>query len=82
MIALRDHIVIPRYVDVLAIAAPHEYAPFSAGWRLEDFIVSLLLGCHEGKVLDASLDNAVELLFYRRTGPISAAFAVNIQIAE
>ena len=82
MVALRNAVAVPTYDDVCGIAAPHGHAPFSAGWRLEDFIVSLLLGCHEGKVLDASLDDVMELLFYRRTGPISAAFAVNIQIAE
>ncbi len=82
MLALHDSVAVPRYADVRGIAHPHEHSPFCAGWRLEDFVVTLLLGCHEGKVLDASLDNAMELLFYRRTGPISAAFAVNIQVAE
>jgi len=82
LIALRGTVSIPRYADVLSIAAPHEYAPFTAGWRLEDFVVSLLLGCHEGKVLNQSLDDVMELLFYRRTGPITAAFAVNLQIAD
>ena len=82
MFTLRNVVAVPRYSDLRDISAPHAHAPFLAGWRLEDFIVALLLGCHEGKVLDASLDNAMELLFYRRTGPISAAFAVNIWIAE
>ena len=70
----------PSYADIASLAAPSPHAPFHAGWRLEDFIVTLLLGCHEGKVLTASLDNAMELLFYRRTGPIAAAFAVNIEM--
>ena len=79
--ALRSHgVSVPSYGDIAAIVSPHSYAPFNAGWRLEDFIVSLLLGCHEGKVLTRSLDDVMELLFYRRTGPIAAAFAVNIEM--
>ena len=73
---------VPTYADVSTIESPHEYASFSAGWRLEDFVVSLLLGCHEGRVLNETLDDAMELLFYRRTGPIAAAFAINIHIAD
>jgi len=65
---------------MVTIPQPHQYAPFLAGWRLEDFVVTLLIGCHEGKVLRESLDSAMELLFYRRTGPIAAAFAVNIEM--
>jgi hypothetical protein len=74
---------IPSYQNISGLLPPHAAAPFLAGWRLEDFVVSLLLGCIEGKVLDdSSLDNAMELLFYRRTGPIAAAFAVNIELPE
>jgi len=75
-------ISIPRYGDVSTIAPPHALAPFEAGWRLEDFIVALLLGCHEGKVLDQTLDETLELLFYRRTYPIAAAVAVNLEVAD
>lgn len=71
---------VPSYKDIGSLAAPHDYAPFVAGWRLEEFVVSLLLGCHEGVVLSESVENAMEYLFYRRTGPIAAAFAVNLEM--
>jgi hypothetical protein len=80
---LRNHnITIPTYGEVASIIAPHSFAPFSAGWRLEDFVVKLVLGCHEGRVLTKALDDAMEMLFYRRTGPIAAAFAVNIEMVS
>ena len=75
-------ISVPTYGSVAAIPAPHAVAPFLGGWRLEDFVVTLLIGCYEGKVLSESLDSAMELLFYRRTGPIAAAFPVNIEIGD
>ena len=72
----------PTFGDILAIEPPHKHAPFNAGWRLEDFVVSLLLGCREGRVLDDSIDSPVEYLFNRRNYPIAAAFAVNIELPE
>lgn len=72
----------PSYEEVASLSAPHGFAGFFAGWRLEDFIVSLVLQCHEGRVLGPSFDDAVELLFYRRNYPIAAAFAVNLEMPD
>lgn len=72
----------PSFEEVASLSAPHAVAAFAAGWRLEDFMVSLLLQCHEGRVLGPSFDEAMELLFYRRSYPIAAAFAVNLEMPE
>lgn len=72
----------PSYDEIASLDAPHSFAPFAAGWRLEDFVVTLVLGCHEGRILEPSFDEAMELLFYRRNYPIAAAFAVNLDMPE
>lgn len=80
MHSLRSEMRIPTFKAVSALLPPHKSASFHAGWRLEDFIVRLLLECHEGKSFGPTLDDTMELVFYRRSYPISAAFAVNIEI--
>lgn len=80
MHSLRNQMQTPTFKAVRALLPPHNVASFDAGWSLEDFIVQLLLECHEGKAFGASLDDTMELVFYRRSYPISAAFAVNIEI--
>lgn len=72
----------PSFNEVASLEAPNSFAPFAAGWRLEDFVVTLVLQCHEGRVLGPSFDEAMELLFYRRNYPIAAAFAVNLDVPE
>jgi len=71
---------VPSYVDVNALAAPHSRAPWLAGWRLEDFVVDLCLGCHEGYLPGTAGDLGLEFLFNRRTGPIQAAVSVQIDV--
>ncbi|HEX3465972.1 MAG TPA: hypothetical protein VHS78_18130 [Candidatus Elarobacter sp.] len=70
----------PQYRQVAAIQGDSAYAPFSAGWTLEDFIVDLLLGCHAGYATTAPNDTLYNL-FNARNRPISAAFGVNIDVA-
>jgi hypothetical protein len=48
------------------------------GWRLEDFIVDLVVGCKEGYIANSRHDRGLEYIFSRRTGPISAALALTI----
>jgi hypothetical protein len=83
LLALRaSGVSVPSYKEVAALSAPHALASFMAGWRLEDFVVSLLLGCHEGRLLDDSVDQPMEYLFNRRNNPIAAAFSVNLELPE
>lgn len=76
--SLRPRVKIPRYADIEATRPPHAFAPYNAGWRLEDFMIDLVLACHEGKVT-AGLDETLDAVFYRRNYPIAAAFAVTIE---
>lgn len=48
------------------------------GWRLEHFVVDLLLDCQAGYLADSSNDGGLNYIFNRRSGPISAALAVTI----
>jgi len=70
----------PSYADVVAIATPHAVAS-QAGWRLENFIVDLVIGCHEGYVAgnnDPTRDSGLFRVFGGRTAPISAAVSITI----
>lgn len=49
------------------------------GWPLEAFIVDEFLACREGSAFDSISDARIQNLFYRRTGPISAAIAITIE---
>jgi hypothetical protein len=66
----------PSYLDLNAgsfAAGPHR-----AGWRLEHFIVNLLLGCTEGYIADSREDEGLQSVFIRRTGPLAAAIGINL----
>ena len=71
---------IPNYESVRGLAAPNEHASWTGGWRLEDFIVDLCLGCHEGYVPAAAGDLGLNFLFNRRSGPIQSAVSVQIDV--
>jgi hypothetical protein len=66
----------PQYADLLH--APFNARPSIAGWRLEHFIVDLLLGCHEGYIATGQNDERLADIFFRRGGPIAAAVAITI----
>ena len=52
-------------------------APY--GWALEHFVADLLLGCVEGSIFKDISESRIQNLFYRRSGPISAAIAISIE---
>ena len=64
----------------LLVGHPNGSAPF--GWRLEHFMADLLLGCREGRRFDESNHEALDALFYRRSGPIAATIAVTIEVPD
>jgi hypothetical protein len=51
----------------------------AGGWSLQEFVVDLFLGCREGTHFQSVNDPKINNLFYRRTGPISAAVAITIE---
>jgi hypothetical protein len=52
------------------------------GWTLEHFVADLLLGCIEGSIFQDISEQRIQNLFYRRSGPISAAIAIHIEAPE
>lgn len=77
---LRSHVAhdrSPRLSDVAGAPGLPAY-----GWRLEDFICDEVLGCREGDQFNTIEDAPIQSLFYRRSGPISAAIAVTIEAPD
>ncbi len=52
------------------------------GWKLEDFVVEHLLTCKQGYVAERRDDNGLRQVFYRRSGPISAAIALTFDMPD
>jgi hypothetical protein len=52
---------------------------FTYGWPLEYFAGELFLKCHEGSPFETIGEDRIQNLFYRRSGPISAAIAITVE---
>jgi len=69
----------PAYLELHhGLAAPFSHAEHRAGWRLEHFVVDLLLECETGYIANSPSDGGLNYIFNRRTGPISAALSLTI----
>jgi len=69
----------PTYDDVATkLPDPFNKREHTAGWRLEHFVVDLLLQCRTGRVTDIRNDEGLYQVFYGRTAPIQAAIAITI----
>lgn len=70
----------PSFAHVLGKAKEID----NAAWRLEHFIVDLLMGCKEGYVGGTTPMEDANLfrVFSRRSGPISAAISISIDSPE
>lgn len=69
----------PSYSDIV-LASSGLPEGSVGGWRLEHFIVDLLMGCQEGYVggINPMQDRGLERVFFARTAPISAAISITI----
>jgi hypothetical protein len=67
----------PSLDDLAAAQVPDGY-----GWRLEAFISEELLSCREGNAFSSTSDDAIDGLFYRRSGAIAAAIGITIEGPE
>ena len=72
----------PTYEDITKLAAPFGSVEHLAGWRLEHFVVALLLGCHQGVIVTGREEDLLRPMFYRRVAPIAAALSVTIDAPE
>ncbi len=69
----------PRFEDLATkLPTPFKAKANRGGWRLESFVADEILGCREGYRTTKLADQELQGLFYRRSGPISAAFAITI----
>jgi hypothetical protein len=69
----------PAYEELRRrLSAPFTLSQHQAGWRLEHFVVDLLLNCETGYVASSPDDGGLNYIFNRRSGPISAAIALTI----
>ena len=68
----------PSYKDLKDAASFNEEGLL--GRRLENFIADRIVGCHEGFRTDNPEDRPLQRLFYERSGPISAAIAITIDM--
>ena len=68
----------PAYSEILSSLGTPFGPTHPAGWRLEHFVVALLLECETGYIAENRADGGLNYIFNRRTGPISAALAVTL----
>lgn len=53
-----------------------------AGWRLERFVADEVLRCRQGTLFGDNTDPNLRALFFGRTGPITAAITVTVDLAS
>jgi len=61
-----------------SLTAPFDAVEHRAGWRLEHFVVNLLLDCAGGYIANSPNDGGLNYIFNRRSAPISAALALTL----
>lgn len=69
----------PTFGEVASLCG--QAAAHLHGWRLEYFVADLLLRCKEGHLFQ-NMNQDIESLFYRRSGPIAAAMSITIEGPE
>lgn len=79
LMANNDDGASPSYGRLTSSLPPPFNTPqHTAGWRLEHFVVDLLLQCKTGRIMDIRGDEGLYQVFYRRTAPIQAAISITI----
>lgn len=69
----------PAYGDLRSsLPMPFNDPQHHAGWRLEHYVVNLLLECETGYIANSPNDGGLNYIFNRRSGPISAALALTL----
>ncbi len=72
----------PRFSDLKRPSLSSEDPFASHGWRLEEFVADEVLKCREGRVFERSDDDDLYQLLGGRSGPISAAIVITIDLPE
>jgi hypothetical protein len=83
--ALQTHIKnhIPSYGDIKYML-PGEFMnnEHTSGWRLEYFVIDLMMGCKEGLIDDSPDFRTLQELLYQKSSPISAALSITVDFIE
>lgn len=71
----------PTFADLVRTRAVTSDDSFAMhGWRLEEFVADEFLACREGRRFDEREHPDLQALMYSRTGPISAAIVISIDL--
>lgn len=74
---------VPSYRDLTRRRGPAlSRLRLQVGWRLEHFVVDLLLACREGYVSGRNGDEGLWLVFGGRSAPIAAAIGISIDAPD
>jgi hypothetical protein len=68
----------PAFLNLLSLPSPFNSKSHAGGWKLEHFIVDLVLGCKAGHLAKDQNDLPLHAVFARRDAPISAAIGITI----
>jgi len=68
----------PAFSDLLSLGPPFDIESNQGGWRIETFVVELVLGCKAGYRANTADDLALHTVFSRRGAPIAAAIGITI----
>jgi hypothetical protein len=69
----------PSFKDIQGLVGTGRHLP---GWRLDYFVADLVMACKQGTLLEQEDTDFMDSLFRRRSGPISAAFAITIDKSD
>ena len=82
MLGKQDDGYTPTLRDMKYVMGTNILQSKQCGRRLEYFMVDLLMSCKEGKRFGKSDEEAINRLFFRRSGPIAAAVAFTIEAPD
>jgi hypothetical protein len=68
----------PAFSDLLSLESPFNIQNDQGGWRIETFVVELVLACKAGYRAKTENDLALHAVFGRRDAPIAAAIGITI----
>lgn len=68
----------PSYGLLKHLPSPFTQSRHRGGWRLEHFVVDLLLQCKTGRITDVRDDEGLYWVFNEKSGPIGAAISITL----
>ena len=73
----------PSFGDVkYMLTGDHLSSNHEAGWRLEHFVIDLVMGCKQGLIDESPNFNTLQALMSQKSSPISAALSITVDLSE